>query len=357
MADQTLNIFSLSDISTSDAAGFSNNGGYQFVLGTDTVTIAPGALSQAITIADATDATFDDDTGTAQVLATGISLNGLDYTAGTVIEQEYSLRVEDSSGTQYTLLFVSMAEDAYNIQGFVAQDVMPPTGEALTIIGHADNQAGLYPYANSAPSCFAAGTRIAIPGGWAEVRHLRPGQAICLAGGGTAPVRLVLHSSADAGGNPARRPVRLRAGALGPGCPARDLVLSPQHRVWVDDIGALVPARALTCLPRIGPLRAAGRIDYVHIVLARHAVILAEGVPCESFWPGKMAMGAMTPAQRLRIRRAMGPVPCAAAPFLTMRTAQEALRAAWPRVSQADPAAVPRSAGHWHPPARSPVAS
>jgi hypothetical protein len=51
--------------------------------------------------------------------------------------------------------------------------------------------------------------------------------------------------------------------------------------MYVD--GLLVPANALVNGSSIVQLTAAARVDYVHIELASHDVIFAEGAPSESF--------------------------------------------------------------------------
>ncbi|MCO6381180.1 Hint domain-containing protein [Oceanicola sp. 502str15] len=326
MAEYTLPVFSLSDISTSDPDGFSDNGGYQFAIGTDTVTISPSATSQDVTITDWEENFFDDDAGGAQVLTTPTTINGTPYGAGTNIEAEYLLIVQDSVGTQYTLQFVSMNNDAWNIEGFTVHGALPPAGEALTIVARGDAINDALTYASALPSCFAAATRIATPDGWREVRHLRAGDRVSLAYGGTEALAMVLKSREKIGGKRRRKPVRLRAGSLGPNCPAQDLTLSPQHRVFLPALGALVPARALTELPRIGLVHTLSSIDYVHLVLRRHAILLAEGCPAESFWPGAMSLAGLSPARRLRIRAMMGSNPQPAAPFLSMKEARAWLR-------------------------------
>jgi hypothetical protein len=75
-------------------------------------------------------------------------------------------------------------------------------------------------------------------------------------------------------------PVRIGAGAFGPGCPGRDLRLSPDHAVYVG--GALTPVRYL--------INGASIVQeehdlavYWHVELARHDVILAEGLAVESY--------------------------------------------------------------------------
>jgi hypothetical protein len=64
------------------------------------------------------------------------------------------------------------------------------------------------------------------------------------------------------------------------GAPRRDLFLSPDHAVFVD--GALIPVRYLANGATIVQERR-DQVSYWHVELDRHAVILAEGLACESY--------------------------------------------------------------------------
>ncbi|MCO6381181.1 Hint domain-containing protein [Oceanicola sp. 502str15] len=327
MALHTVHVYDKSYIST-DEPDFSWPDAGQYSYGTSTITIQPGATSQPVTVDDPNDTSFDDDDPEPQTLGGGpYTINGTSYGPGTVIEAEYLLQVQDSLGTSYYIAAVSLTGDPYNIQGFTVHGPLPPMGEPLTVVAGWEGYLNAVPYTSSTPSCFEARTRIAVPGGWREARALRPGDRVSLARGSSAEVALVLHQQARAGPEREARPVRLRADALGRGQPERDLTLSPQHRVWVEALGALVPARALIRLPRIGLLQGRRLIDYVHIVLPQHALLLAEGCPAESFWPGPVALAGLPPRTRGRIRAIMGPAPCPCAPMLAMRPAERALTA------------------------------
>ena len=74
--------------------------------------------------------------------------------------------------------------------------------------------------------------------------------------------------------------MRACAGAFGDGRPNRDLVLSPDHAVFTND--ALIPIRYLIN-GRTVVQEFASEIFYYHVELPAHAVILAEGMPCESY--------------------------------------------------------------------------
>jgi hypothetical protein len=76
-------------------------------------------------------------------------------------------------------------------------------------------------------------------------------------------------------------PVRIAAGALGEGCPARDLFVSPEHMMCLDDV--LVPAEKLLNGTTITRCERIEVVQYFHVELPRHSVIYAEGAPAESF--------------------------------------------------------------------------
>lgn len=320
MPTQTLNFFDLSYISTDDPDGFSNNGGYQFDWGVSTVTIAPGATEQAVSVDDI-DSTFDDDQDANQTLNGPATLNGISYPDGSWIQSEYSMVVRDSLGNDYTLQFVSAGTDAYNIVGFVVQGPVPPFGEALTVMSTADNNSGTYAYSTSSPACFGRRSRIATTRGHIPAMNLQAGDVVVLADGNTARVELVLFSAAT-GVSKEGRPIRIRQDAFGPGLPKRDLILSAQHRVWVPALGALVAAKALVCLPRVGRVKSAAREELVHVVLRTHDVLLAEGLACESYWPGRAALSMLPEDARRRVRRIMG----RAVPAMPFMRVQEAMR-------------------------------
>jgi hypothetical protein len=75
-------------------------------------------------------------------------------------------------------------------------------------------------------------------------------------------------------------PVRIRRGAFGENLPARDLLVSPGHAVFVD--GVLVPAYLLVNGATIIQEQVEA-IRYFHLELETHDVVLAAGLPCESY--------------------------------------------------------------------------
>lgn len=161
--------------------------------------------------------------------------------------------------------------------------------------------------------CVARGTLIDTEAGPVPVEDLRPGDMVCTLDGPAQPVRWIgcrPVSARELSADPSLRPVRISAGAFGPGQPARDLTVSPQHRILVDDwraelfFGAaqvLVPAKGLVNDLTIHTDHAAPGVDYFHVLFDRHEIMLTEGLPTESFHPGDYALRELGEATRAEL--------------------------------------------------------
>jgi hypothetical protein len=133
------------------------------------------------------------------------------------------------------------------------------------------------------PMCFAAGTRILTPVGELAIEDLRPGDLVVTESGKTQPIRWIGRRHVDFRHHPHRQrvlPVRVAANAFGPCKPARDLLLSPDHALFIDDV--LIPVRHLLNGSTVAQI-VCREITYYHIELPRHDVLLAEGLPAESY--------------------------------------------------------------------------
>jgi hypothetical protein len=130
--------------------------------------------------------------------------------------------------------------------------------------------------------CFAAGTRIRTARGDVAVEDLAVGDEI-ITSAGRQPIKWIGQRHLDLSRHlhPEKaRPIRFAAGCLAANIPARDLFLSPDHALYIDDI--LVPAKALLNGASIRQI-AAPRVTYYHIELADHSVIFAENTPAETY--------------------------------------------------------------------------
>jgi cyclophilin family peptidyl-prolyl cis-trans isomerase len=136
--------------------------------------------------------------------------------------------------------------------------------------------------------CYARGTHIWTTRGEVKIEQLRIGDQVITAplrgsGGGRVSVAWVGHRRIHCRAHPKPEqvmPVRVAAGAFSDTVPHRDLLLSPDHAVFVE--GALIPIKHLINARSIAQLDVA-EIEYWHVELTHHDVILAEGLPAESY--------------------------------------------------------------------------
>ena len=139
----------------------------------------------------------------------------------------------------------------------------------------------------SSQACYAAGTRILTPDGDVAVEALAEGDMVVTLDGnarGAAPVAWIGYRKVDVASHPRPElvaPVRIRRDAFGQGMPQRDLVVSPDHALYVDD--RLVVARLLINNMTITQDFAVESIVYYHVELPQHAILLADGLPAESY--------------------------------------------------------------------------
>ena len=182
------------------------------------------------------------------------------------------------SGSEYDITVT--ATGASGAISFSLTDVTTSTGLApvLSFGTATDGNA----YLDIQP-CFAQGTRVATPHGDVAVENLIEGDMVLTVSGGAKPVKWIGHRHVDCrtDQSPAEYwPVRIARNAFGPARPHTDLLLSPDHAVFVD--GALIPAKhlinrvSITQEPR-------AHITYWHVELDQHDAILAEGLPCETY--------------------------------------------------------------------------
>ena len=135
--------------------------------------------------------------------------------------------------------------------------------------------------------CFAAGTRILGAGGEVAVERLQPGdQVVTLVNGERVarPVKWTGQRRIELARHPRPelvRPVRIVCGAIAENMPHRDLLLSPDHALLLD--GVLILARQLINHRTVYRDAAVRQVRYFHVELATHAVLLAEGLPAESY--------------------------------------------------------------------------
>ncbi len=133
--------------------------------------------------------------------------------------------------------------------------------------------------------CFMPGTLIRTPDGERPVEIFKSGDPVVKKDGEVAPVRWVGRQTVSrVFGDPMRvLPIRIKAGAVGDNLAERDLLLSPDHALLID--GVLIQAGALvngTSIVREQDVPVT--YTYYHLELDDHGLVLAEGVPAETFF-------------------------------------------------------------------------
>ena len=214
--------------------------------------------------------------GSGGVLAIGgtlmptVPISGL--VLGDTIDLTAIAKATASLDTTSDLLTITSGGSSYNLQ--LAGSYTGDTASAVT-----DGTSGT----DISLACFAAGTLIRTPDGDVPVETLQAGYVVLTRSGLPRPVRWVGRRRVACNRHPRPedvQPIRIAAHAFARGQPCRDLLLSPDHAVFIGDV--LIPVRYLVNGRTIAPITVAS-IDYLHVELDTHDVIFAEGLPAESF--------------------------------------------------------------------------
>ena len=135
-------------------------------------------------------------------------------------------------------------------------------------------------------TCFLKGTLIQTPEGEALIERIRPGDVVTTASGENRPVkwvgRMSFEKTANGDWHRGVAPIKIAKSAISEGLPSRDLYLSAAHHLYLN--GLLIPATALVNNETV--LRCSSmqtqRLEYYHIELDVHDVVLANGLPAET---------------------------------------------------------------------------
>ncbi|WP_406736726.1 Hint domain-containing protein [Thioclava sp. GXIMD4215] len=157
--------------------------------------------------------------------------------------------------------------------------------------------------------CFTPGTLIATPRGEKLVEELVVGDKVITRDNGIQEIRWVGRrdlTKAELDAAVHLKPVLIRAGALGPNLPERDMMVSPNHRMLVanaktslffEEHEVFVSAKHMAGMEGVATVETLGT-SYLHFMFDRHEVVLGNGAWTESFQPGDQTLGSMGNAQR-----------------------------------------------------------
>ena len=160
--------------------------------------------------------------------------------------------------------------------------------------------------------CFTPGTLIATPRGEVAVETLKEGDRVITRDNGIQEIRW-MGSKGLTGRELLQKehlkPVLIQKGSLGYGLPERDMLVSPNHRVLVnndktalyfEEREVLVAAKHLTGLAGVNRVDTM-KTTYIHFMFDQHEVILSDGSWTESFQPGHQTLDGLGNAQRQEI--------------------------------------------------------
>ena len=145
------------------------------------------------------------------------------------------------------------------------------------------------------PVCFLRGTRVMTVGGEVAIEDLYDryrndelrgdDRAVTALDGAPATLSIRWMGRRHIGRREVERggdyPVRVRQDAVAAGIPCRDLLVTPEHCLFVD--GRLIPARMLVNDRSIILDRGIAEFEIYHLELERHSILLAERMTVESY--------------------------------------------------------------------------
>lgn len=157
-------------------------------------------------------------------------------------------------------------------------------------------------------ACFVAGALVDTAEGVRPVEQIAVGDLVLTRDNGYREVKWVGHhaqSSSSFAARPDLAAVVVPKGALGGDLPARDMRVSPWHRLLIcgqraelmfGEYEVLVPAIHL--VGQGGIRRETTPQTYIHLMFEEHQIIRADGAWSESFQPGAKTLAGIGAAQR-----------------------------------------------------------
>jgi hypothetical protein len=136
-------------------------------------------------------------------------------------------------------------------------------------------------------ACFVRGSSIRTSNGDVAVEALRAGDMVATWQNGETvfrPITWMGGRKVNLAAHPQPetvQPIRIQRGAFADNTPQRDLLVSPDHGIFVD--GKLVCARQLVNGTTITRENGLAAVEYFHVELDQHAILYSEGLLSESY--------------------------------------------------------------------------
>lgn len=158
--------------------------------------------------------------------------------------------------------------------------------------------------------CFAAGTNIKTDKGDQLIESLRPGDLVETLDSGLQKIVWIGSQAVTLGAKSA--PVKFSAGVFGLNSPSSDLYVSQQHRMLIhvrnfgkntDCVETFSAAKYLCRIDGISIFDDVAEIEYFHLLLENHEVVIANNAYCESFFLGTEALKILTESHKLELEK------------------------------------------------------
>ncbi|MEJ5141830.1 Hint domain-containing protein [Gluconobacter albidus] len=228
------------------------------------------------------------------VVINGVSSNthfGISGVSSAPTAATYTPNADGSYTLQITLADGRLLTfgDLHMSNGFVPRTNATIVQDGSTGFLAEDSEAGFFIIEAIAEGpCFLAGSMIRTPEGDVAVETLRLGSTVLAFVNGETVERTVTwagrsHMIAKAGLADAEAgyPVRIMQGALAEGVPYKDMLVTPEHCLFIN--GGFIPARMLVNGRSVVYDRTIAVYDYFHVETAEHSVIMADGMLTESY--------------------------------------------------------------------------
>ncbi len=217
-------------------------------------------------------------------VSAGVALNGF---GSNPVEYEslagQLLTVTLSDGT--TLQILDAKQTAFlEVNGNLASTTLHlSSGSSYQILNYGSNQTEITSINDTGVPCFLRGTTIRTPTGEVTVEQLEIGNEVVTYTGASRHIKWIgrrFYKKVPTN-NPDVSPVLLKKGALGNNVPSADLCVSPLHGIFLG--GRLFPAGGLVNGATIISCSNLEDIDYFHVELDSHDLIVANGAVVETF--------------------------------------------------------------------------
>lgn len=263
-------IFAIAD--SGDGAFDSN-----LLIAADSVQVSLIAADDEISLGKRDSATFDllaNDQSTLNATLTISQINGIDVLAGDTIQlptgESITLNPDGTISASATNA-VGTTTFSYTIT-----DGVSSTDVAFVTLGTV--------------ACFTAGTMIAVPGGQRRIEALAPGDLVTTLDHGPQPVRWVGRNLRRGIGTDAPIVIRncdlLGEGALRLSSNHAVLISKPFAELMFGTSEVLVRAKDLLGLPNVWREETGRPVLYLHLMLDRHEIVIANGILAETYLPG-----------------------------------------------------------------------